>query len=531
MTQRIFLFLSITCLVFLSGAQAFPQDFFQQEQPGLTRVWLNEISAMTNTADFESGNYRLDTDFRLGYGDTLKINLEGRLTAQHEVSVDRDGNVVIPALGKIGVMGLTMEEAQKAIAKELNKQYVNVDLTVTLADVRNIRISVMGNVKKPGSYAVSPFVRVMDALTMSGGPNDHGSLIKIKVIREGEEPVVFNVYDFFRYNDQSKNIRLKHGDIVQVCEAEGFFGIKGDVRYPGIYEMTEGARLHDLIELADGMIPTKFERQIILLRMNTETQQRQVVEKFNFDSSKPFSESQNIKLEYNDTVIVTTAFNYNPTPVELYKTILLEGELVIPGKYWAEKNDTLGLLLKKSAGVKSTAFLEGAVFTRREIKQRQKTLMEQRVKEEEEALLKAEAALAEMILPSQEREMKQQALQKRREALDILMRQEPQGRMIIDLKAVLAGTEDVLLRDGDRLFVPQIPDSVLVTGAVYNSQAVFYREGKGLDYYLNAVGGPNKTADREDVYVIKPDGRVESAATGYGKISRGDIIVVPEKME
>jgi len=529
MRKTIFLCMAAGLIV-LGASHGFSQDaVFNYDQSGMKRVWLDAISEMSSHADFESGNYRLDPDFRLGYGDTLRIDLEGRMTAEYEVKIDRKGNVVVPNLGKIGVMGLTLQEAEQAVEKTVNEHYANVEVDVTLADVRDIRVYVMGNVENPGTYAVSPFTRVMGALIAAGGPNEQGSLINIKVIRDGEEAAVFNAYDFFRYSDHSQNIRLKHGDIVQVCEAEGFFTVKGDVRYPGIYEMAGGARLSGLIKLAGGMIPTKFKRRVLLLRMNAGTQQKEVIEEFDIGSDEALSGEQDKTLEYDDTVIITTAFNYNPAPLNLYKNISLKGELVIPGDYLAKKEDTLASLLKKSAGVKSTAFVEGAVFIRESLKKKQKGFLEKRIQAQQEALLKQEARLAEMILTPEEREMRQIALQRRRDALNLLEARMPEGRMIIDLKAILSGDEDLLLQDGDSLFVPQIPDSVLVAGAVYNPQAVFYRKGKGLDYYLNAVGGANKEADREDIYVIKADGRVKSSGTGYGEIGRGDVIVVPEK--
>ena len=127
--------------------------------------------------------------------------------------------------------------------------------------------------------------------------------------------------------------------------------------------------------------------------------------------------------------------------------------------------------------------------------------------------------------------MRQRALEYRRKALNILASRKLDGRIIIDIEDVINGKTDMTLEEGDTINIPTIPDWVLVTGAVYNPQAIFFKEDKSLEYYLNMVGGGNKYADKEEMYVIKANGQVESKAVGYGQIERGDIVVIPEKIK
>ncbi|MCK5393906.1 MAG: capsule biosynthesis GfcC family protein, partial [Candidatus Omnitrophica bacterium] len=146
-------------------------------------------------------------------------------------------------------------------------------------------------------------------------------------------------------------------------------------------------------------------------------------------------------------------------------------------------------------------------------------------------LLEEEAFLANTILSKEEKEIRQKSLESRRKALNILASRKLDGRIIIDIEDVINGKIDMNLEEGDTISIPTIPDWVLVTGAVYNPQAIFYKEGKSLDYYLNMVGGANQFADKEELYIMKANGQVESKTVGYGQIERGDIIVLPQKIK
>ena len=128
----------------------------------------------------------------------------------------------------------------------------------------------------------------------------------------------------------------------------------------------------------------------------------------------------------------------------------------------------------------------------------------------------------------------QQALQARREALRLLASKVVVGRMVVHLDQPdrLKGTDnDVLLMDGDTLNVPEPPDSVLVIGAVRSSTSVKYKEGAGVDYYINRVGGYSKEADKKEAHIVKADGSAIASFTNIRTIEPGDTVIVPPKEE
>ena len=146
------------------------------------------------------------------------------------------------------------------------------------------------------------------------------------------------------------------------------------------------------------------------------------------------------------------------------------------------------------------------------------------------------AAASTVVVGAEKEEVasQQQQLQARREMLKVLASKVVVGRMVVRLDAPdkLKGTEnDVVLLDGDTLSVPEPPQSVLVIGAVRNSTSVQYKEGAGIDYYINRVGGFSKEADQKESHLVKADGSAISSFTNIRAIEPGDVVVVPPKEE
>jgi len=485
--------------------------------------------------EFESINYRLDPDFRLGYGDSLVLTLWGKIEDRNRLVINREGDIVIPLLGKVSVFGLTMTEARDKVKREIGKRYSNVQFDLNLADVQDIQIAVLGNAEKPGLYRVSPFCCLVEAVAEAEGPNAQGSLANIQLMRGDKQIVVFNAYDFIFKADQSKNLRLNHGDVVFIPQHKNLIAIRGDVRYPGIYEADNNATLNKVINVAGGITPTKFQRKIVILRINPSTKITDVYKQIVFDPESGIKNKDNLKIEDQDTIFVTTALDYTPYPEVTSKVVRISGEVNIPGDYLLVKEkETLKSLIKKAGGVKEGAFLEGAVFTKNVIKERQEELLDNRIKAEQISALEDEKRLSMFSLSMGERYTRQKIMEYRHALLLDLMAslEEPEGRVIIDLAAIMEGkADDIILERGDAIYIPSSPSWVFIKGAVYNPDSVNFKSGKDLTYYLNQVGGPTKNADTETIHVIKANGRAESKLTGFSEIQKGDTIVIPKKNE
>lgn len=518
--------LIITILAIPTIANSQPDDL---DESNLERVGLKELQNISSI-EFESGNYRLDPDFRLGYGDSVIIRLWGKLEGSYNLTIGRDGDVVMPLIGRVKLFGLTMDQADNAVMGAIDNRYSNVNFDINLADIKDIRVNILGYLQKPGPYAISPFCRVIEALAKAGGPDKNGSLCDVQIIRDGKVITTFNLYDFIRNNDQSQNIRLKHGDTVYIPEVKNLVSINGDIRYPGIYEIKDNSKLSNLFKLSGGMLPTKFKRKLLILRINPDNKLREVSSEIIFNPEKGLDKRDNIVLGDGDIIIISTELNYTPEPEPLYMSISLKGKFVIPGNYLVDDKGILSSLIKQAGGIKADGFTEGAVYQKKVVQKVQKSILDRLISTQKRAILEEEAYIIGTALTEEERLLRLKAIDLKKKALDLMVARIPDGRVVINLEDVLKGNIDIALSDGDILYIPPIPDWVLVSGAVNNSQSVFFKNGKDFNYYISITGGLTILADSENIYIIKANGSAESKSTGFGTISRGDIIIVPEKM-
>lgn len=530
--MRLVKILLIVFVLSAFAAPAFADDLFYQLNSDLKRSGMDELRKLAS-AGFEAENYRLDPDFVLGCGDTVRVDFWGKIEGSYRLTVDRDGIIVVPMLGKINVMGMTIEEARSAVKREIDKKFSNVEFSLNFVEAKDIRISILGEVQNPGMYSISPFCRIAEAVVKSGGLTNTGSLADIKLIRNEKEIVSFSVYDFLFKADQSKNARLKHGDVIFIPKAKGLVAIRGDVKNSGIYEASDGNLLSLFISTAGGISGSvKSDMKIYVLRLNPMAKTMEIFKEIIVEPSKGIGLKDDFPLENYDTVIVTNVFDYTAIPVDIFKKVTIEGEVKSPGSYLIRGEDTLSSLINRAGGMKNTAFAEGIVFTRNSLKERQKSMLEQLVRQQEKSVLDEEIFLANAVLTQEEKALRRDAIERKRKALDIMASRRPKGRIIIDdLEDVMSGKSDIILEKDDSVYIPSIPNWVLVTGAVYNPESVIFVKEKPMEYYLNEVGGPTRSADKDDIYVIKASGCVKSKATGYGVISHGDIIVVPEKIQ
>lgn len=219
-------------------------------------------------------------------------------------------------------------------------------------------------------------------------------------------------------------------------------------------------------------------------------------------------------------------------------TVNISGEVVFPGTYSIKENEKLSDVLKRAGGFTQEAFLKGTVFTRVSVKEKQEKEVKGRfLLSEEEVLAQQEAELLEAQLPPEELTKRKAAITKKIELLKLAMAKIPKGRVVIKLTKLeeFAGSqEDVILQNGDSIFIPKIPISVTVIGEVYAPGEILYYPGKRVSYYLDTVGGITKDADKSEIYVIKPDGKVQKRGLFgplHNIVTRGDIIVVPPRRD
>lgn len=206
-------------------------------------------------------------DYVIGPGDQIRIDVWGMVEGSWTVTVNRDGTIAIPRVGVIGVAGLDFAQLQDVLDEQFSRFYSNYEMSVTLGALKNIKVYVVGNARKPGGYTISSLSTLVNALLVSGGPNDSGSMRNIQVKRGGKVITNFDLYDLLMKGDKTKDIRLMPEDVIFIPTVGPQVAITGNVRRPAIYEMKKSVSVDDLIEIAGGMTSTGFRGRIQLMRV------------------------------------------------------------------------------------------------------------------------------------------------------------------------------------------------------------------------------------------------------------------------
>ena len=194
-------------------------------------------------------------DYIVGPGDTLEIQLFGSEASRYELSVQRDGRINFPKLGPIQVGGMTFDSARELIQERVAKQLIGTQVGVTMGDLRSIRVFVLGEAEKPGSYTVSGLSTMTNALFVSGGVKTIGSLRNIQLKRNGRLVTTLDLYDLLLHGDTSGDKQLMPGDVIFIPPIGNTVSVYGAVQRPAIYELKGEKTAGQAIDIAGGLLP------------------------------------------------------------------------------------------------------------------------------------------------------------------------------------------------------------------------------------------------------------------------------------
>ena len=217
----------------------------------------------------------VDAGYRLGPGDQLVLILTGDVELAHTLDVTREGFVVIPQVGQLGVANLTLAELENLLYARLGRAYSGVRrgaaattrFSVSVSKLRSNQVFVTGDVMSPGSYRVTSAGTALTALYAAGGPSEDGSLRRIEIRRAGALVSTLDVYDYLLRGDAAADVRLQQGDVVFVPVHGARARILGAVTRPATYELKAGETLHDLARAAGGLRATAGGRRLVVERV------------------------------------------------------------------------------------------------------------------------------------------------------------------------------------------------------------------------------------------------------------------------
>ncbi len=312
----------------------------------------------TPSMSFEP-NLRIATprNYQLGPDDELIIEVTGNNFDTFKAKVSPEGNIKILGLKPIYVNGRTIDQAETIIVNRIRQLYGSVNqpnsgtyAQVTLGDVRSIKVTLTGNIVRPGTYTVSSLATVFNALYAAGGPAENGSFRNIKVIRENKTIRVLDLYDFLLRADKKDDIHLQDQDIILVPDYETHIYLSGEVKRPAIYEVQKGETLLTLLRFAGGFTENAYTNSILLKR-NTSKERK----------------AYNISQEEINNFVPQSGDKYQIGKIlERFENVVkIKGEVYRPGSYAIEKgSSTVKELIFKAEGLKEGAFLERGIIIR-----------------------------------------------------------------------------------------------------------------------------------------------------------------------
>ena len=198
---------------------------------------------------------QVPVDYIVGPGDTLEIQLFGSEASRYELTVQRDGRINFPKLGPMMVGGLTFDATRALIEQRVAKQLIGTQVGVTMGDLRSIRVFVLGEAEKPGSYTVSGLSTMTNALFVSGGVKKIGSLRNIQLKRNGRLVTTLDLYDLLLHGDTSGDKQLMPGDVIFIPPIGNTVSVYGAVQRPAIYELKTEKTAGQAIDIAGGLLP------------------------------------------------------------------------------------------------------------------------------------------------------------------------------------------------------------------------------------------------------------------------------------
>ena len=311
-----------------------------------------------NSAQMPGGvdNLPVGNDYILGPGDSLSLNIWGAINARYDLTIDRNGEIMIPKVGALKVWGLSYAQARDVVNKAIGQYYKNFEMNLTLGRLRSIQVFVVGEVEAPGSYPVGSLSTVINALSAAGGPSKNGSLRTIRITRSGQAPLEVDLYDMFLSGDRSKDIRLQSGDTVFVPVIGSVVAVAGEVRRPAIYEIKGPMTLPEVLKMAGGVTATGYTGRIQVERVVNNSSR--VVLDYGAKGESIDAALGGVQIMDRDMIKVF------PVQDATRQVVSLKGNVVRPGGYQYRKGMRLTDLIPGYQTLLPESYLESVEITR-----------------------------------------------------------------------------------------------------------------------------------------------------------------------
>lgn len=450
-------------------------------------------------------NSPVNPDYIIGPGDNLEVNFYGSAQERKvKVFVNRESKVVLPYIGPINFLGMTYQEAKEHLNKTVEGSLIGTKVDMSIVETRSIGVYVLGEAYKPGRYVMSGLSSVSNALFVSGGVNEQGSLRNIQIKRNNKVISTYDFYDFLLKGSVDSDVVLQDGDVIFIPFIENSVNLGGAFKRPHRYEFIEGESVKDAIYLAGGFNSEVFGTpKLELSSVDSASAKR------NISYLDPKTASD-ISLKNGDVINISSVAGVDP------RTIKLSGEIKNPGEYSIQPGDKILDILNRAGGFSSEAYFQGGVYLRDEVAKSQKLSFERAADELENTIVD--------IVTQNSVSVGEYTLLPISNLIKKLREEEPLGRMIVDLDTLALKSDPITnftVQDGDELYVPKRPSSVSIVGEVLNSATVGFNPEYSIYDYIDLAGGLRDSADKNKIFVILPNGKAQLIKKGLFSTNKG----------
>lgn len=454
----------------------------------------------------------LSPSYILDYGDYLRIQFVGDQNENKNYMINRDGSINIQNLEPIILSGLTFEDASKIIKSRVKSSFIGTEAFITLSNIRDINVLVSGNAFNPGIYTVSGNSNLLHVIGVAGGINEFGSYREINLIRNEEVIETLDIYDILITGKYKTKTTLRSGDIIFVAPVKKIVSIDGAVKIPAKYELNDDQYLYDVIDYANGITADADLMNIFLDRILDGKIQSLPIRNIN--------QFKTIMSNDSDSVYIRK---------HTFRSVNIEGAVLKPGRYLMSEEESLDDLIEKSGGFTKNAYPFGAIY------ENQNAFMVNAMAKD-----KLYQEFIDNIITISQKNPMGSDLTSMVELTENLKESMPNGRVVIDFLDEGA-TESLVLKDGDRLTIPEKSDHIYIYGEVNYEGALKFNDSEDLNFYINKSGGLKENADEKAIYVLHPNGDSQRASLNKSLFQNapsdkmilypGSIIFVPRALD
>ena len=451
-----------------------------------------------------------DPAYLLKVGDVVSIKIWGAHTYSSDLVIDKQGNIFIPEVGTAHLDGLKNRDLQPALSQAIKEVFNdNVQIYALLQGYQPLSIFVSGSVKNVGLYNGFANDSLLQFIDKAGGIiSGEGSFRRIAILRENQVIQKIDLYDFLLHG-RTSNFRFQTGDVILVKPIKNAIEVTGEVSRPYVFELLSPST--SVSSILKYVLPKSAVNQFMHTKRRA-----------NKESSKTYalSQAKKVRLHRGDKI------NFFANQYVKSISVAIEGEHKGLRHISIEKGTSMYEVLSKTK-FSSLSNIDNIQLYRQSVKQMQKHLLLSKLKDLEARALTSDTSSAEeATIRSKEASLVLQFIARAK-------RIEPKGQIVLSKNEDL---RNIILKEGDRLFIPKKNNVVVVQGEVNMPNALTYQKGKSLSAYIQACGGYSDRADLKKILLIKANGEVIRYQKSYyghkePSVEAGDALLVLGKTD